>query len=95
MTDQKRGSFQDYFLSQLRVKKNKVEIHCTNGAVFEGEIEWFDNFTIILKYQGHQMMLYKHSIVAINPRENKGEIIKNQNTNKKKDYEPGNSYYGD
>jgi len=93
MNEQKKGSFQDYFLSQLRTKKTKIEVHCNNGAVFEGELKWYDNFTIIIKYQGYQMLLYKHSIVAIKPTQETGDIIKEQPSGKRKNYNQANSFY--
>ena len=77
MGDKKKGSFQDYYLSQIRGKKIPVEVHCSNGALFEGTIVWYDSFTIILNYNNSQMMLYKHGIVAIYPRDYHAEIVQN------------------
>jgi len=75
MAVQRKSSFQDYYLSQIRGKKILVEVHCSNGALFEGKIVWYDSFTIILLYNGTQMMIYKHGIVAICPRDHTAEIV--------------------
>ncbi len=74
MPTQKKGSFQDFFLSQLRIKKIPVMITCTNGDRHEGEVQWFDNFTVILKEGKKQTLIYKQGIVSITP-EQEGEII--------------------
>ena len=61
---------QDVFAS-IRCAKSMwgVTIHLTNGYQIKGTVKGFDNFTIILDSEGKQLMIYKHAVSTISPRQ--------------------------
>lgn len=67
---------QDDVLNYVRQKGISVTIYLTNGFQMNGEVIGFDNFTIILKKQGKEQMIYKHAISTIEPQESVEDIIK-------------------
>ncbi len=63
----KQLNLQDSFLNEVRKHKTQVTIFLMNGVRLVGLVEGFDNFTIILKVDGRQQMVYKHAISTIVP----------------------------
>lgn len=55
-------NLQDGFLNQVRKEGIQVEVMLLNGAVFQGHIKGFDNFTLIMHIDGKQHLIYKHAI---------------------------------
>jgi len=66
MTNSKSQSLQDNYLNQLRKDKIPVVIYLTNGVRLKGMIKGFDNFVILLKESGQQL-IYKHAVSTIVP----------------------------
>lgn len=66
MTNSKSQSLQDNYLNQLRKDKIPVVIYLTNGVRLKGMIKGFDNFVILLKEAGQQL-IYKHAVSTIVP----------------------------
>uniref|UniRef100_UPI003F5CCE25 RNA chaperone Hfq n=1 Tax=Candidatus Fukatsuia anoeciicola TaxID=2994492 RepID=UPI003F5CCE25 len=62
----KGQSLQDPFLNELRREKVSVSIYLVNGIKLQGQIESFDQFTIVLKSKVNQMV-YKHAISTVVP----------------------------
>ncbi|MDK2802169.1 MAG: RNA chaperone Hfq [Oscillospiraceae bacterium] len=60
-------NLQDVFLNQARKEKISVTVFLTNGFQFKGYVKGFDNFTVILDYDGNQNLVYKHAISTIVP----------------------------
>ncbi len=65
----KGQSLQDPFLNVLRREKVPVSIYLISGIKLQGQIESFDNFSILLKNTVSQM-IYKHAISTIVPARN-------------------------
>ncbi|MCL4478276.1 MAG: RNA chaperone Hfq [Deltaproteobacteria bacterium] len=57
-------NIQDQFLNQLRKEKTKVSIELVSGTVVEGEIQSFDNYSIILE-NSDRYLIYKHGIILV------------------------------
>ncbi len=66
MTNTRSQSLQDNYLNQLRKDKIPVVIYLTNGVRLKGMIKGFDNFVILLKDVGQQL-IYKHAVSTIVP----------------------------
>ena len=62
----KGQSLQDPYLNALRRERIPVSIYLVNGIKLQGQIESFDQFVILLKNTGNQMV-YKHAISTVVP----------------------------
>lgn len=60
-------NLQDSFLNQVRKENIPVTLYLVNGFQLKGLVRGFDNFTVILEYEGKQQMVYKHAISTITP----------------------------
>ncbi|MFZ5639143.1 MAG: RNA chaperone Hfq [Bacillota bacterium] len=60
-------NLQDAFLNQVRKENIQVTIYLVNGFQLKGLVRGFDNFTVILEFEGKQQMVYKHAISTIAP----------------------------
>ena len=38
-----------------------------NGVKLQGIISWFDNFSVLLRRDGHTQLVYKHAISTVMP----------------------------
>lgn len=63
----KQINLQDSFLNQVRKDNISVTIYLINGFQLKGNVRGFDNFTVILEFDGKQQMVYKHAISTISP----------------------------
>lgn len=61
-------NLQDKILNQVRKKDVPVVIYLMNGFQLTGEVIGFDNFTIILKTEEKEQLIYKHAISTIEPK---------------------------
>ena len=59
-------NLQDSYLNQLRKDRTPVVVYLTNGVRLRGVIKGFDNFVLVLKETGQQL-IYKHAISTIVP----------------------------
>jgi host factor-I protein len=66
MASKGRVNIQDQFLNQVRKERIKVRIELINGKEFEGSINSFDNFCIVLKDK-KVLLVYKHAVSTITP----------------------------
>jgi len=66
MSDKKQN-LQDLFLNHLRKNRVPVTIFLVNGVKLQGVVNWFDNFCVLLKRDGHVQLIYKHAISTIMP----------------------------
>ncbi|MFW5954259.1 MAG: RNA chaperone Hfq [Guyparkeria sp.] len=62
----KSQSLQEPFLNTLRREHIPVSIYLRNGIKLQGQIDSFDNFVVLLKNNGSQLV-YKHAISTIVP----------------------------
>jgi len=60
-------NLQDTFLNQVRKETLPVTIYLVNGFQLKGLIKGFDNFTVVIEFEGRQQMVYKHAISTVMP----------------------------
>ncbi|MDQ7056459.1 MAG: RNA chaperone Hfq [Persephonella sp.] len=65
----KKGRLQEQFLNAIRKAKVRVNIYLVNGVKLEGKIRYFDPFTILLKEGPRQVLIYKHAITTVIPKQ--------------------------
>lgn len=61
------GSLQDLFLNSVRKTKTPVTMFLVKGVKLQGIVTWFDNFSVLLRRDGHSQLIYKHAISTIMP----------------------------
>jgi host factor-I protein len=64
---EKSQNVQDVFLNAVRKSKNPVTVFLVNGVKLQGIITWFDNFSVLLRRDGHTQLIYKHAISTVMP----------------------------
>ena len=62
---EKSQNVQDVFLNHVRKTKNSVTVFLINGVKLQGIITWFDNFSVLLRRDGHTQLIYKHAISTV------------------------------
>ena len=67
MATEKNQNVQDIFLNTVRKKHAPVTIFLVNGVKLQGNISWFDNFSILLNRDSQTQLIYKHAISTIMP----------------------------
>ncbi|MGB0694050.1 MAG: RNA chaperone Hfq [Rhodospirillaceae bacterium] len=67
MAAEKSQNVQDVFLNYIRKHKAPVTIFLVNGVKLQGIVTWFDNFSLLLRRDGHTQLVYKHAISTIMP----------------------------
>ena len=63
----KVNNLQDMFLNSLRRSKTPVTMFLVKGVKLQGIITWFDNFSVLLRRDGHSQLVYKHAISTVMP----------------------------
>ncbi|MFZ5814203.1 MAG: RNA chaperone Hfq [Bacillota bacterium] len=63
-------NLQDTFLNVLRKENIPVTIYLVNGYQLRGLIKGFDNFTVVLEFEGKQQLVYKSALSTITPMRN-------------------------
>lgn len=63
----KANNLQDVFLNAIRKQKTPVTMFLINGVKLQGVVTWFDNFSVLLRRDGHSQLVYKHAISTIMP----------------------------
>ena len=67
MTATKSQNVQDVFLNNVRKNKTPVTVYLISGVKLQGIITWFDNFSVLLRRDGHSQLVYKHAISTVMP----------------------------
>lgn len=67
MQADKQQNVQDVFLNHIRKNKNSVTVFLVNGVKLQGIVTWFDNFSLLLRRDGHTQLVYKHAISTVMP----------------------------
>ncbi|WP_340151522.1 RNA chaperone Hfq [uncultured Sneathiella sp.] len=67
MAAEKSQNVQDVFLNKVRKDKVPVTVFLVNGVKLQGAISWFDNFSVLLRRDGHEQLVYKHAISTVMP----------------------------
>ena len=63
----KQANLHDAFLNLLRKNMVPVTMFLVKGVKLQGIVTWFDNFSILLRRDGHSQLVYKHAISTIMP----------------------------
>jgi host factor-I protein len=63
----KLPSLQDLFLNGARRGKIPVTLFLMKGVKLQGNITWFDAFSLLLRREGVSQLVYKHAISTIMP----------------------------
>ena len=64
---EKAQNVQDVLLNYLRKNKTPVAIFLMNGIKLQGIVAGFDNFSMVLRRDGHSQLVYKSTISTIVP----------------------------
>ena len=67
MAKEATQNVQDVFLNHVRKNKTAVTVFLVNGVKLQGIITWFDNFSVLLRRDGHTQLVYKHAISTVMP----------------------------
>jgi host factor-I protein len=67
MSAERSQNVQDVFLNYIRKNKTPVTIFLVNGVKLQGIVTWFDNFSVLLRRDGHTQLVYKHAISTVMP----------------------------
>ena len=67
MPQEKTQNVQEVFLNYIRKNKTSVTVFLINGVKLQGIITWFDNFSVLLRRDGHTQLIYKHAISTVMP----------------------------
>ena len=67
MATEKAQNVQDVFLNHVRKAKTPVTVFLVNGVKLQGVITWFDNFSLLLRREGHSQLVYKHAVSTVMP----------------------------
>ncbi len=67
MPGDKVQNVQDVFLNYVRKNKTSVTVFLVNGVKLQGVISSFDNFSMLLRRDGHVQLVYKHAISTVMP----------------------------
>ena len=67
MSAEKSQNVQDVFLNHIRKNKTPVTIFLVNGVKLQGIVTWFDQFSVLLRRDGHTQLVYKHAISTVMP----------------------------
>lgn len=67
MAPERSQNVQDVFLNYIRKNKTPVTVFLVNGVKLQGIVTWFDNFSVLLRRDGHTQLVYKHAISTVMP----------------------------
>ncbi len=67
MVSERSQNVQDVFLNHVRKNKVPVTVFLVNGVKLQGNISWFDNFSILLRRDNLSQLIYKHAISTVMP----------------------------
>ena len=67
MSSEKSETVQNVFLNHIRKQKTPVTIFLVNGVKLQGIVTGFDNFSVLLRRDGHTQLVYKHAISTVMP----------------------------
>src|SRR4029453_6529899 len=65
-------------LNSIRRAKLPVTIFLVKGVKLQGQVTWFDAFSLLLRREGASQLVYKHSISTIMPAEPPPDFVSEQ-----------------
>ena len=78
-------NLQDKLLNTVRKKNITVTIYLTNGFQLKGQVNGFDNFTILLDSEGETKLIYKHAISTVIPAQRVNNLFERNNSKNNND----------
>lgn len=63
-------SLQDSILNSVRKDRTEITVFLTNGFQFDGKVEAFDNYTVLISRGDSQSLVFKHAISTVIPHKN-------------------------
>jgi len=60
-------ALQDSFLNAARREGVPLTVFLVNGFQIRGTVAAFDRFTVLLRVEGRQQLVYKHAISTVAP----------------------------
>lgn len=67
-------SLQDQFLNSIRRSKTPATIFLVKGVKLQGIVTWFDAFSLLLRREGTNQLVYKHAISTIMPAQTPTDV---------------------
>ncbi|MDR1031646.1 MAG: RNA chaperone Hfq [Holosporales bacterium] len=68
MSEPSFKNVQDVFLNAARKDKVIVNVFLASGIRLQGKVVSFDNFSLMLRRDTHNVLVYKHAIATIIPQ---------------------------
>ncbi len=68
MEAEKHPAVQNDYLSAARKQNKELTFYLVNGLPIKGKVKQFDNFTILIEKDGHDMLIFKHAITTISQK---------------------------
>lgn len=65
---------QDRFLGKMQRQACMVDVLLKNDSLRSGRIESYDNWSILLEYEGKKSLLFKSSVMAVTETESEKEV---------------------
>lgn len=62
-------NYQDHILDHILEQEIEVIVYFVNGYQLKGRIKAYDNFTVVLRSDERDQMIYKHAISTVAPVE--------------------------
>ena len=68
MSGEKSQNVQDVFLNHIRKNiRFPLPYFLINGVKLQGVVSSFDNFSLLLRRDGHVQLVYKHAVSTVMP----------------------------
>ena len=64
---EKQQNLQDTFLNHILRNRLAVTVYLVNGVKLQGIITWFDEFSLLLRREGHSQLVFKHAVSTVMP----------------------------
>ena len=58
---------QEAFLGRIQAEETVVTVFLVTGYPMKGIVRDFDDFSVLLEVDGHEMLVYKHAISTFSP----------------------------
>src|SRR5260370_26498375 len=79
MAAERTQNLQDTFLNFVRKSKVPLTIFLVNGVKLQGVVNWFDNFCVLLRRDGHSQFGFKHALSTVMPGHPSKQVDEGQN----------------
>ena len=73
-------NIQDAFINHARRERLSVNVHLMDGRQFDGRIQNFDRFAVIIEVDGVDHLVFKHAIATIATERSAGNYYSAQHS---------------